>query len=101
MKRKKAEEPRLIEFDTFMRPGAWLVAQMKKDEPCAFNGIVEVQKYRVTIETVDESVQVIHERLQKLWDECDNYHHHWEPLKQAAARYGYELQGQQGSKRKK
>jgi hypothetical protein len=42
---------------------------------------------------------ILAERLQKLWDECDN-HHHWTPLRNTAKQIGYELQGSAGSRKK-
>lgn len=59
------------------------------DERC-FNGIVAVRKYRVTIEEVEEPVEVVAERLRKLWRESDN-HHHTHPLLSAAKKIGVEL----------
>lgn len=60
------------------------------DTPSCFNGIVCVRKYRLTVELVDEPIEVIHERLLDLWETCDN-HHHWGPLQREASRYGLEL----------
>lgn len=59
-------------------------------EPTCFNGIVRIQKYRITVEKVEEPVEVIHERLRKLWRESDNYHH-YDPIKSAAREWGLEL----------
>lgn len=59
-------------------------------KPSCFNGTVKVRKYRVTVELIDESDEVIAERIRKLWRECDNGHHRM-PLKAAAAEYGVEL----------
>jgi len=56
-------------------------------EPSAINGRVNVVKYRVIIEVVEEPKSVIAERLQKLLDECDN-HHLWGPIRAAAAQHG-------------
>ena len=77
-------------IETFRNPNAYWLRQLKQDEPSAFNGNVEVRKYRVTVELIDEPDDVIRARIQKLWDECDN-HHHWQPLKNAAKKYGLEL----------
>lgn len=60
------------------------------DVPTCFNGDVRVEKYRVTIEKVEEPVEVIHERLRKLWRESDN-HHHYEPIRSVARKWGLEL----------
>jgi len=63
---------------------------LRNDAPTCFNGMVRIRKYKVTIELVDEPIEVIRTRIQKMWDECDN-HHHWEPLKAEAKKYGLEL----------
>lgn len=67
-------------------------------EPSAFNGFVKVRRYRITVERVSTDDE---ERaaVQRLWEECDNYHH-WQPLRDAAARLGFELVGSPGSKRR-
>lgn len=70
----------------------------KQLEPSSFNGDVRFRKYRITVEEIEEPNEVLAGRLQKLWDECDNYHH-WTPLKEAAASIGYTLIGQVGSKK--
>lgn len=60
------------------------------DKPSSFNGFVHVEKFRVTVERVEEPVEVIRERIAKLWAECKN-HHQWLPLRGMAAKYGMEL----------
>lgn len=76
--------------ETFRDPrGHWL-RQLEQKEPSSFNGNVQVRKYRVTVELIDEPDEVIRERIQKLWDECNN-HYHWKPLKNEAKKYGLEL----------
>jgi hypothetical protein len=68
--------------------------------PSCFNGIVSVKKYRITVEIIEEPIEVYHERLEKLWVESDN-HHHYRPLEAAAAQIGYIFKEQFGSQRKK
>ena len=48
----------------------------------------------------EEPIEVIHERLQFLWDCSDNYHDS-EPLTEKAKEYDYVLKGSRGSKIKK
>ena len=48
-------------------------------------------------EEIKEDDSVIIERLQKLWDECDNFNH-YEPLKKAAKKYNYEFPNRPGEK---
>ena len=90
----------IISFDTFRKIGSYEQDNMKSKEPSCFNGLVNIRKYKVTIELIEESNDILAERLQKLWDECDNFHH-WTPLKNAAKQIGYELKGRAGSLREK
>jgi hypothetical protein len=87
-------------IETFKELKGYWLSDLKKDNPSCFNGMVDVEKYRVTIEKIKEPKEVYQERLQKLWDECDN-HHHWNPLKATADRLGVKLTGSAGNKRKR
>ena len=95
-KPKAPEFPKVIE--TFGNP-MWAMTRVGGSEPSCWNGDVSVLKYRITVELIEEPVEVIRARLQDLWDRCDN-HHHAAPLQSAANRYGVELVGQYGTKRK-
>lgn len=79
-----------VVIETFRNPIDYRPHQWEQNGPSVFNGIVEVRKYRVTVELIDEPDDVIRNRIQKLWDECEN-HHHWQPLKAIAKKYGLEL----------
>ncbi len=104
----KKQKPKLVpvapvtreSFETFLYPFGYFLNEIKKSFPSSFNGNVQVYKYRITAELVDEPKEVIAARLQELWDECDN-HHHWDPIRHAAIKIGYELVGNPGSKRVK
>jgi hypothetical protein len=89
-----------IEFETFRDFGNYEVSNMTSKEPSCQNGNVRIVKYKVTIELIEEPFEVIAERLQKLWDECDNWHH-VSSLTSYAKKIGYELKGSSGSKRLK
>ena len=93
-------KPTRIEFETFRPVDSYWVGQLRQDKPSCFNGVIEVRKYRVVVELVDEPLEVIGARLQELWDTCDNWHHH-EPLRFVAKKLGWELKGEFGSRRKK
>jgi len=82
--------PKVIE--TFIEPSIY-----SQPEPNCINSIVRVTLYRVTIERVEEPIEVIHDRIRKLWRESDN-HHDWQPLRQAAARYGLTLDPEERGK---
>jgi hypothetical protein len=90
MAKKQAGPQYPMVIETFRDVGRYEIGQLKSAEPSCFNGYVRVTKYRVTVEVVDEPLEVVHERLRKLWRECDNMHH-YHPLKNAAARFGLEL----------
>lgn len=83
-------------FETFRRPGHWEINPLMV--PSCFNGYVNVEKHRVTVEKIKEPIGVVAARLQDLWDRCDN-HHNWLPLKKAAEDLGVTLQGRSGAKR--
>ena len=77
-------------FETFKKIEGCGKNQLICDQPTCFNGYVSVRKYKVSIALVDEPIEVIRERIQKLWDECDNPHH-WKPLREEAVKYGLAL----------
>jgi len=87
-----------VSIETFRKIGSWELSNLTNKEPSCFNRDVSFKKWKVTIEPIEEPIEVYQERLQKLWDECDN-HHNWQPLKSAADSIGYTLSGSAGSKR--
>lgn len=99
-KKTESNKSDIVSFETFRKPSSYDISHIKKDEPSSFNGDIEFKKYKITIEPIDESFEVLSERLQIMWDVCDNFHH-WNPLKMSAKSIGYELVGSPGSKRKK
>ena len=86
-----------MSVETFRDFGASDLRNIAEPQPSCFNGWVRVRKYRVTVELIEEPTEVVHQRLIDLWDHCTN-HHHAEPLKATAARYGLTLPGTFGSK---
>jgi len=99
IKRTK-EEFKTIEFETFRRISSHEVSNLTFNEPSSFNGDVKIIKYKVRVEQVEEPKEVYQERLQKLWDEEDNYHH-YDPIKNMANRLDINLIGDFGNKRRK
>lgn len=91
-KRKQApkEDPWPRVYEGFRDPSWELKRWSENVAPRCWNGDVSVRRYRVTAEIIDEPIEVIHERLRKLWAESDN-HHHFGPIKSAAAKVGLEL----------
>lgn len=103
-KRKKSVKPldaypKVVE--TFRQIGSYELSDysFNNDQPNCFNGNVSIKKYRITVEVIEEPIEVYQERLEKLWLECDNWHH-WGPLENAAAQIGYKFKGELGSQRK-
>lgn len=88
--------------ETFRKIGDYELSgySFNSNKPSCFNGAVAVKKYRITIEVIEEPIEVYQERLEKLWVESDNYHHHT-PLKNAAEEFVYTFKGAFGSQRKK
>ena len=87
--RKKPKAPPLPAFpkvfETFRVPSYETDIQRA---PSAFNGIVRVRRYRVTIEQIDEPAEVLHDRLRALWRESDRNPHYWHPMRVVAAEIG-------------
>lgn len=76
-------------FDTFGCPGDQ-IKRLLVAEPTAFNGLVRVERYRVTIERIEEPEDVIKARLQELLDlpgHIDKNKH----VRKAAAKLGIKL----------
>ena len=82
---------------TFRPLGSHTLADLSQDGPSCFNGMVRIRKYKLSYEVIDEPVEVLQERLQRLWDYSTNYHDST-PLQQEAKKLGYKLVGMRGSK---
>ena len=102
MKKKqygKFTYPKTIE--TFRNIGEYELLGLHNTEPSAFNGLVRIKKFRITVEEIEEPREVYIERLQKLGEECDNYHH-VQPLRSEALKLKYEFpENTRGINRKK
>lgn len=89
-------EPKKVEFETYLRPH--LNGQdYEQDTPSAFNGEIRIRRFRITVEEVEESNDILCERLQSLWEQGGS----WQLeaiFKEAADELGYKLQGTYGSK---
>lgn len=86
---KKSTEPRYpMVLEQFGEP--YLSGVGRNDVPSCLNGVIQVRRYRVTVELIDEPVDDIRARIVGLWRTCDN-HHHWDSLRKAAAKVGLEL----------
>ena len=62
-----------IEFETFRNlENSYTLNQLKKDEPSNIN-FLQYRKYKVTVELVDESKEVLIKRLEDLRKETKGY----------------------------
>ncbi len=78
-----------IELTTFRAPSGWWLNELKNKAPSAINGQVNVVRYKITIEPIDEPKEVA-KRLKKLWRENTNSHL-FGPIREEAERHGVEL----------
>jgi len=100
MKRKLSQPiPDKVSIETFRDPRGFSLSRLEDKEPSCFNGNVSIEKFRVTVEKIEEPKEVLIARLQKLWSECDN-HHHWQPLQWWAKKLGVELKHDYRGKKK-
>jgi hypothetical protein len=81
------------EYITFQEPKKYQLPI--SDKPSSFNGLVEVEKYRIIVEKIDEPKEIICERLEKLWITENNFHH-YDPLSKKAEELGYQFKGKFG-----
>ena len=91
---------KVTKVETFRKPEGSLLRNLISETPNCFNSRVDVEKYEITVVKIEEPKEVYRQRLQKLWEECDN-HHHMMPLIRKAHGLGFKLIGMAGSKRKK
>jgi hypothetical protein len=91
-KKNKTKEITRQEIETFRNPIGYDLDNLcySNREPSCFNSVVSVRKYRVAAELIEEPIEVIQERIKKLFLESDN-RHHYEPLMREAKKYGLEL----------
>lgn len=82
------EFPKVIE--TFFKPTEWSLRRFEHSEPSCMNGQVSIKRYRLTVEEIEEPIEVLHERLRKLWRQETNPHR-WGPIKSEAKRLGLDL----------
>jgi hypothetical protein len=78
------------EIQTFKKLGDYDISNLTKDNPTCFNGNASIIKYKITIEEIQEPKEIYIDRINELWENCDN-HHHWKPLRDLAKKYGHEL----------
>lgn len=82
MPKKEATYPKVIE--TFNEPSNVHIQR----EPSCFNAMVRIDRFRVTIEKIEEPREVLLERLRMLWRTQPYNSHHRRPIKDRCAQLG-------------
>lgn len=65
-----------------------------EDQPRVFNGELSLRKFRITVEVINEPIDVLRDRLRKLWRESEPNIHARPVMHQAARELGIELDAQ-------
>ena len=78
---------------------AYIAKNLATDEPYVWNGELFIKRHRVIIEEIEESREVIIEKLEKMYRECDN-HHNVAPIRAEAKRLKHTLKSEYGCERK-
>lgn len=86
----KHDDSKTNAFETYKKIDDYAKRNLIDDAPSCFNGEVRVRRYKVTVEIIDEPLEVIQSRIKDLWDKNNN-HHNWQPLKAVAKNYGFDL----------
>ena len=60
-------------FETFKKLGPYERTSLLQKDPSMGSKSVRVVKYKVTVEKIDEPLDVIRARIRKLWDERDDW----------------------------
>lgn len=76
-------------FETFGNPEDQ-IQRLLIDAPTVFNGLVRVERYRVTVERIEEPEEVIKERLQELLAQKGHIDKN-KQVRKAASRLGIKL----------
>lgn len=88
------------EVDTFLSPHTIVKDCELSAMPTVHNGILNFRRYQVTIELIDESHEVLVERLEYLWATCLNMANA-ETLRNAAKALDLQLTGDWGREKRR
>lgn len=98
---KRPADEEFVSFEVFSFPHYALTSlRDHRAQPFCFNGMVGFERYRVTVERIKESPDILFERLVELWETSDNFHDA-ESLKEAAKRLGRSFSASFGSRRER
>lgn len=91
-KRRPVEPPPLPAYpkviETYGEPASYTIDRMTSSEPWAGNGYVQIERYRITVERIEEPREVLIERLRMLWRTSEPNHHSWDPMRAKARELG-------------
>lgn len=65
-----------------------------EDHPRVFNGQLSLRRFRITVEVINEPIDVLRDRLRKLWRESEPNIHARSIMHEAARELGIELDAQ-------
>lgn len=76
-------------FDHYGDP-RWMLRNAG-NQPSCFNGVVDIERYQIRVEKIDEPDEVIEARLKRLWRTTERNHHVWHPMRAyAMRRFGWD-----------
>jgi len=87
-KKKAAPEPAYPKVVETYREPSWELRHLESRAPTVFNGVVAIRRYRVTAELIEEPVEVLRDRLRKLWRQSEPNMHSRGPMRQVAEQLG-------------
>lgn len=81
---------RIAEIEVFGKPSEYILTSMGKAEPNVWNSVVNVKRYRVTVEEIEEPQEVLKERLLALLNQRGHISHR-QCIRDEAKRLGIDL----------
>jgi hypothetical protein len=81
----------IAKIEVFGMPSEYALNSLGKTEPNVWNSKVNVKRYRITVEEIDESKEVIKERLLEMLKQRGHISHP-QSIREEAKRLGIDLQ---------
>lgn len=85
---KPADTKYPIVFETYQKVDFYDTSRLTMSEPYTGNGMVRIRRYRITVELIDEPIEVLRDRLLRLWRESERNLHIWRPMDEVAEELG-------------
>lgn len=83
--KKKAPQPSTFVVETYGDP-SFAVRNLRREPSCV--NVLEVIRYRVTVERIEEPRDVVLERMRRLWRESERNIHVWDRFRKVAVELG-------------